>query len=226
MTTCVTYGNRLLVLTHCAIASETCVQGPSTVQGTFNCVISVTSNISLEPIKTLIFFFFFLFFFIFFIFVFFLFFFLLRLLLLLAALVPILLMSQLTQFIQLCFGLLALHSRTRVLCLFSRHLHVTLLQDFPPLLQFQLQHVFLPCAHHHTIRVFFISPKSPSAEIEISVFWTSWKSLLGSYNDRTYKLTELKSLKLTLYSAFGNLTTTEEVQRVADVPFLRVHWAH
>ena len=34
----------------------------------------------------------------------------------------------------------------------SWHFHSSLLQCFPPLLQFQLQHAFLPCAQHHIIR--------------------------------------------------------------------------
>ena len=47
---------------------------------------------------------------------------------------------------------MAFHSHTHILCLCSWHFHSSLLQGFPPLLQFQLQHVFLPCAQHHIIR--------------------------------------------------------------------------
>ena len=42
--------------------------------------------------------------------------------------------------------------QTHVLCLCSWHFHCSLLQGFPPLLQFHLQHVFLPCTHYHIIR--------------------------------------------------------------------------
>ena len=61
--------------------------------------------------------------------------------------------------------------RTRMmmtaLCVCSWHFHSSLFQSFPPLLQFQHQHVFLHCAHRHIIREHHLS-----VNVFQFVFWS------------------------------------------------------